>query len=76
MRREQLNDFSRDDPKTKGGKAMHKKSSNSRLFQTFAFGALCFFLVIGSVSWAAEVKPPKYPAKGIDAVVPFAPGAG
>jgi len=55
---------------------MHKKLLISKLFWTFACGASCLFLVIGSVSWAAEVKPPKYPAKGIDAVVPFAPGAG
>lgn len=29
-----------------------------------------------SVCWAADVKTAKYPAKSIDLVVPFAPGAG
>jgi tripartite-type tricarboxylate transporter receptor subunit TctC len=55
---------------------MHKKSLISRLFWAIACGALGLFLVISSVSWAAEVKTSKYPAKGIDVVVPFAPGAG
>jgi len=55
---------------------MCKKSLISRLFWAIACGTLGLLLVISSVSWAAEGKTPKYPAKGIDAVVPFAPGAG
>jgi tripartite-type tricarboxylate transporter receptor subunit TctC len=55
---------------------MCKKSLIRRLVWTIASGTLAFLLVISSVSWAAEVKTSKYPAKGVDAVVPFAPGAG
>ena len=55
---------------------MPKKASISKLFLASVYGALCLFFGVGSVSWAAEVKTFKYPAKGIDAVVPFAPGAG
>jgi tripartite-type tricarboxylate transporter receptor subunit TctC len=31
---------------------------------------------VSHVCWAADTKTPKYPAKSIDTVVPFAPGAG
>jgi tripartite-type tricarboxylate transporter receptor subunit TctC len=55
---------------------MYKKSLISELFWTIGCGTAGLLLVISSVSWAAEVKTPKYPAKGIDVVVPFAPGAG
>jgi len=55
---------------------MYKKSLTSKLFWAIAFGLSGLLLMISSVSWAAEGKTPKYPAKGIDAVVPFAPGAG
>ncbi len=55
---------------------MYKKSSISKLFWTNACVISGLLLAISTVSWAAEVKTPKYPAKGIDAVVPFAPGAG
>ena len=33
-------------------------------------------IVIPNVCWTAEGKTPIYPAKSVDAVVPFAPGAG
>jgi tripartite-type tricarboxylate transporter receptor subunit TctC len=55
---------------------MHKKSLITGLVRTIAYGTLGLLLVISSVSWAAEAKTSKYPTKGIDAVVPFAPGAG
>jgi tripartite-type tricarboxylate transporter receptor subunit TctC len=76
MRREKLNYFLSENSKTKGEKVMCKKSLISKLFWTIACGTLGLLLVISSVSWAAEVKTSKYPAKGIDVVVPFAPGAG
>ena len=44
--------------------------------RTVVVGASGLLLAISSVVWAAEVKTPKYPAKGVDVVVPFAPGAG
>ena len=31
---------------------------------------------VSDVCWAADAKIPKYPARAIDAIVPFAPGAG
>jgi tripartite-type tricarboxylate transporter receptor subunit TctC len=47
-----------------------------KVFRSMVYAVLGIFLVISSVGWGAEVKAPKYPAKSIDAVVPFAPGAG
>ncbi len=40
---------------------------------------IAVLLMIGittHVCWSADAKAPRYPAKSIDAVVPFAPGAG
>ncbi len=71
-----MNYFLNANPNTEGGKTMRKKSSISKSFRTFVYGALCLFLLVCSVSRAAEVKTSKYPTKGIDAIVPFAPGAG
>jgi tripartite-type tricarboxylate transporter receptor subunit TctC len=47
-----------------------------KVFRNIVFAVLGILLLISSVGWGAEVKTPKYPAKSIDAVVPFAPGAG
>jgi tripartite-type tricarboxylate transporter receptor subunit TctC len=62
--------------KTKGGKAMKRGKAFPELFKIIM--CICVVLLLGilSLGWAAEVKIPKYPAKGVDAVVPFAPGAG
>ncbi len=37
---------------------------------------ILWMIGITHVCWSADAKAPKYPAKSIDAVVPFAPGAG
>ena len=55
---------------------MYKKSLILKFSWTIVCGALCLLFLISNVGWAAEVKTPKYPAKSIDVVVPFAPGAG
>lgn len=55
---------------------MYKNSLLLKVFWIIVCGTLGLLLVISNVVWAAEVKTPKYPAKSIDVVVPFAPGAG
>jgi tripartite-type tricarboxylate transporter receptor subunit TctC len=47
-----------------------------KVFRNMVYAGLGILLVVSSVGWGAEVKTPKYPAKSIDAIVPFAPGAG
>jgi len=37
---------------------------------------IVFTIFVSDICWTADAKAPKYPAKSIDAVVPFAPGAG
>lgn len=54
---------------------MCRKSLTSRLFWSIPCGALCL-LLLSNIGWTAEAKAAKYPAKSIDVVVPFAPGAG
>ena len=55
---------------------MSKSQAFLKVFRDIAFIVLGILLLVSSVGWGAEVKTPKYPAKSIDAVVPFAPGAG
>ena len=55
---------------------MSKSHAILKVFRNIVFAVLGILLLISSVGWGAEVKTPKYPAKSIDVVVPFAPGAG
>jgi tripartite-type tricarboxylate transporter receptor subunit TctC len=55
---------------------MSKSHALLKVFRNIVFAGLGLLLMISSLGWGAEVKTPKYPAKSIDAVVPFAPGAG
>jgi len=55
---------------------MCRNSLILKVFWIIVCGTLGLLFVISNGGWAAEVKTPKYPAKTVEAVVPFAPGAG
>jgi len=47
-----------------------------KVFRRIGYTGLGLLLMISNVGWTAEVKTPKYPAKTLEVIVPFAPGAG
>jgi tripartite-type tricarboxylate transporter receptor subunit TctC len=53
---------------------MIRERISSRLISMIA--GMVLMSGIFNVGWAADAKTPRYPAKSIDVVVPFAPGAG
>jgi tripartite-type tricarboxylate transporter receptor subunit TctC len=58
----------------KGGRAMIRKRISYKLI--WGIAGILLMIGISNVCWPADAKTPKYPAKSIDLVVPFAPGAG
>jgi tripartite-type tricarboxylate transporter receptor subunit TctC len=55
---------------------MDEKLRIQKGFRVAAWVTLGLLLVVCNIGWSAETKTPKYPAKGIELIVPFAPGAG
>ncbi len=51
---------------------MFRKRMIFKSFRISCFGLLALLVVVVTSGWGA----PKYPAKSVDAIVPFAPGAG
>jgi tripartite-type tricarboxylate transporter receptor subunit TctC len=58
----------------KGGKVMTRRGLLGRLL--WIVTGMAMMIWVSHVCWAVDAKTPKYPAKSIDTVVPFAPGAG
>jgi tripartite-type tricarboxylate transporter receptor subunit TctC len=63
-----------EDENPKGGGIMTRKRFSIKVF--WIITGLMLMVWGSHVCWAADAKTPKYPAKTIDTVVPFAPGAG
>ena len=63
-----------EDQNPKGGKIMTRRRFSIKVL--WIITGLMLMVWVSHVCWAADAKIPKYPAKSIDTVVPFAPGAG